>query len=170
MSHSSISCSCLQLFCCSGSRAAEQCWDAFYVDLTLQSVAAVQEAQTKVASTWHCAFEIDGTSKHRRQTRKRTFKQLAEVLRRSEKAKKLGAETKSGKIKKIKKKKVSTKKIHTLGHKEIEHKEVNYSRSKNGSLLIQQQLQKLMDLDKTANPARPMFDVDTGLCRLKCLD
>ena len=133
-------------------------------------MAAVKEAQTKVASTWHCAFEPHGTSKNRRQTRKRTFKQLSEVFRRREKAKKQGAATESGRIKKIKKKKVSTKKIHAAGHKEIEHKQVNYTRSKNGSLLVQQQLQKLMDLDKTANPARPMFDVDTGLCRLKRLD
>ena len=43
----------------------------------------------------------------------------------------------------------------------------NYTRSQRGYRLIRQRMSDLYDLDLVAFPTRPMFDVDTGMCRLK---
>ena len=161
----------------SGSRPAEDLWKAFFVDLTLESLAAVNEARGKVASHWQSLFEKGRhPTKLGRHSRVRAFKKIATTFRRSQKVKNLmakkGSEASTGEVKKTIEKKKKQKqpklpamKIHGAGSKEIEHIPSNYTRSSTGNLLIRQQMEKLLIMDKAAYPSRPMFDED-GLCRL----
>ena len=149
------------------------------MDFTLESLAAVDEARSKVASHWQSLFESGShPTKLGRHSRLRAFKKIATTFRRSQKVKDLLAK-KSGDasgdastaVKKTiqKKKKQSHKppsmKVHDAGSKEIEHTPSNYTRSGKGDLLIRQQMEKLLIMDKAAYPSRPMFD-ENGLCRL----
>lgn len=167
----------------SGSRPAADLIDAFYVDLTLESLAAVNEAKTKVASNWQSLFDKSGHARRvGRYGKARTFKKIASTFRRSQRVKqahreKAAAAEKNKPVKTITKKKKSTPlapalpqhKIHDAGHKTIEHMSANYTRSNKGSTLIMQQMEQLLVMDKAAYPSRPMFG-DDGLCRLpKCL-
>ncbi|CAL1135065.1 unnamed protein product, partial [Cladocopium goreaui] len=44
---------------------------------------------------------------------------------------------------------------------------VSYSRSAKGEKQIRKSMCRMLAMDKVAFPSKPMFDVDTGLCRLK---
>ena len=44
---------------------------------------------------------------------------------------------------------------------------VCYSRSAKGEKQIRKSMCRMLAMDKVAFPSKPMFDVDTGLCRLK---
>ena len=157
-----------------GSRRPHECIDAFFVDLTLESCAAVREAKQKVASKWQSSFDAKGQVKPRVRIA-RSFKHVAEkvkVMGQKVKTKTKHAEktdeakTKPAVIKTKLKKSIKAPKKPEKGEEAVEGA---YTRSIKGNKLIKQKLQSLLEMDQVAFPARPMFDGESKLCRLKCL-
>lgn len=160
------------IFFAAGSRPEHQLFDHFFVELTLESVAAVNESKGKVASSWSSAY--DNRQPPKRQPRKRTFKQMArqvDILKKKKAKQNLPKEAPAvGKKKKNTVAKLPKTKLHVAGHAELENIPANYTRSAKGERMIRQMMEKMLTLDKTAHPSRPMFDAVTGACRSRYLD
>ena len=154
----------------SGSRTTADLVDNFYVVLTPESMAAVSEAKTTVASKWRSSFETRWTAggpQKMQANRRRCFKRVAKVV--NQQTKKKSAD-KDSKVKKNAMKKKKEKVVGKIKENGLdEHRPENYSRSEKGSRLIRQAMQRLLNADKIAFPDKPMFEEQTDFCRLKFL-
>ena len=145
--------------------------------LTPESVEAVRQAGQKVASKWQSGFDIRKKVGRTHQRRKRTFKSVAQAVKKKQKKTKADGQ-KSGatkaKSKTTKSKKNKTKLPPCVADQEQNQGDdqdlagpVSYSRSAKGEKQIRKSMCRMLAMDKVAFPSKPMFDVDTGLCRLK---
>ena len=143
--------------------------------LTPQSCAAVADAARQVASNWNSGFENRGKEGGVKRRRRRVFKTAARAAKNATAKAKSKAAPKHGKGKdpdegkKVKKVPLPKQKLGVPGTKLLEFVPKNFSRSDQGSKMIRQSMQSVLDKDKVAFPTKPMFDLDTGVCRVKYL-
>lgn len=151
--------------------------DAFYVDLTLESVAAVMDAQKHVASSWTSGFNsrARAAGAGRGGARRRKFVSAASVVKKLQ-SKKTGLKPDGTGVKQTiaktskpvkKTAKPPLPKIAEAGKLTMANIPENFTRSEKGNKMIKQRMQDLLDRDRVAFPSRPAFDVDTHVCRVK---
>ena len=150
--------------------------DGFYVKLTLPSVAAVTDAQSRVASSWSSGFNTKGkgAGTGRGGARRRRFVSAASVMNKLKGKKKpdvSGVKQAILKPKQAKKNtlKLPNKKIAEAGTVRLANMPQNFTRSDKGDKMIRQRMRDLFERDRVAFTSRPSFDVDSRVCRVKHL-
>ena len=131
--------------------------DQFYTQVTAASFDAAIHAKNEVAGEWR----MDGISsaKAPRIRQKRKFFRAAKFIKRFAQQSAKKKKPPAGKVKPAAKAKAMIKPT-------VE----NYKRSKQGFELIKQQASHLLDLDRAAFPKNPLFDPESGHCRLRLLE
>eukprot|EP00438_Fugacium_kawagutii_P003601 Skav221609 [mRNA] locus=scaffold1698:1023487:1027781:+ [translate_table: standard] len=137
-------------------RVIDQC----IFTLSEDSLKAWEEARTTTAAGWTTSFcgpEVVDQKARCRGRRQRCFKQARRAVRKLANAKAKASPKK--KVQKTVEKKPQIRKIEAIPQ--------NFGRTNKGRKLIQQEMEEILALDQATNPSRPVFDRETGVCRLK---